>query len=401
MDHKDHTIFKGVLLVAGTSIGGGMLALPVLTSLTGFIPSIVVYFLCWLFMAATGWLLLEVCSWVHEGSNIITMANRTLGKPGKYAAWLLYLFLFYCLNVAYIVGCADVISEVFNERFPHWVAAIIVVVASAPLIYAGARVVGKINVPLMIGLAASYVAFVIIGAPHVNFEMLLYRNWSYAPMALPIAFTAFAYQGIVPTLYSYMNHDINRTRNVILIGSFIPLIIYAIWQGLVMGIVPPHGPDGLVEAMNNGENAVEPMKNLINTQTVYAIGMFFAFFALITSFLGVSLALVDFLSDGLNVKKTPKGKLLLCSLVFLPPLLIAFTYPHIFLIALDLAGGFGCALLLGLLPILMVWSGRYYLNLPDRCPLPGGRIVLTFLIAFVAFELLSQLVVLSGFSSHS
>jgi tyrosine-specific transport protein len=350
-------------------------------------------------MAATGWLLLEVCCWVEKDSNIVTMATRTLGKPGRWAAWLLYLFLFYCLNVAYIVGCASLVVEIFNEQISSWLGALIIVMLTAPLVYAGARFVGRINVPLMVGLAVSYCAFVVLGAPHVNFDLLRYRDWSFAPMALPIAFTAFAYQGIVPTLYSYMHHDIKRTRNVILIGSFVPLIIYTIWQALILGIIPPFGPGGLVEAMKNGENAVEPMKNLLQTPEVYIIGISFAFFALITSFIGVSLALVDFLSDGLKVEKTPKGKLLLCSLVFMPPMLIAFTYPYIFLIALDLAGGFGCALLLGLLPILMVWSGRYYLKLPETCPLPGGRAVLVALILFVVFQLLSQFIVLAGLHS--
>lgn len=396
MSHKDSSIFKGVLLIAGSSIGGGMLALPVVTSTAGFLPAITVYFFCWLFMAATGWLLLEACCWVEKGSNIVTMATRTLGKSGKWAAWLLYLFLFYCLNVAYVVGCASLVMQVFNDSIPSWLGSLIVVLFTAPMVYAGARVVGRLNVPLMIGLAVSYCAFVIIGAPYVNFELLRFRDWSAAPLALPIAFTAFAYQGIVPTLYDYMYHDVRRTRTVILIGSFIPLVIYTIWQALVLGIIPPFGPGGLVEAMQNGDTAVEPMKNLLNTPQVYIIGLFFAFFALITSFIGVSLALVDFLSDGLDIKKTPKGKLLLCGLVFIPPLLVAVTYPHVFLLALDLAGGFGCALLLGLLPILMVWSGRYWLRLPDKCPLPGGRIVLLLLILFVAFELVTQLISLYG-----
>ena len=43
--HYKGSVFGGSLLVAGTSIGGGMLALPVLTSLAGFIPSFIVYLL--------------------------------------------------------------------------------------------------------------------------------------------------------------------------------------------------------------------------------------------------------------------------------------------------------------------------------------------------------------------
>ncbi|MCB1110432.1 MAG: tyrosine transporter, partial [Chlamydiia bacterium] len=62
--------------------------------------------------------------------------------------------------------------------------------------------------------------------------------------------------------------------------------------------------------------------------------------------------------------------------------------PGIFLKALGYAGGIGCALLLGLLPILMVWVGRYrkdYSRLNEQ--LPGGKPVLLILTAFVIFEL--------------
>ena len=39
-------IVGGTLLVAGTSIGAGMLALPVVTALGGFFPAFFIYLLC-------------------------------------------------------------------------------------------------------------------------------------------------------------------------------------------------------------------------------------------------------------------------------------------------------------------------------------------------------------------
>jgi tyrosine-specific transport protein len=189
-----------------------------------------------------------------------------------------------------------------------------------------------------------------------------------------------------------MHYDTQKVRKAILIGSFIPLVTYVIWQWLILGIVPTFGPGGLEDALNQGQNAVQPLKNVINSQAVYIVGQYFAFFALVTSFFGVTLGLVDFLADGLNIKKTASGKLLLCALVFLPPLGVAFLYPHIFLKALDFAGGFGCALLLGLLPILMVWAGRYRLGLKSDYAFPGGKLTLILLILFVVFELACELI---------
>ncbi len=391
MTQNKSSTFRGVLLVAGTSIGGGMLALPVLTSLGGFLPSLVVYFFCWLFMACTGLLFLEISLWMHKDANIVSMSERTLGAGGKAFAWVLYLFLFYSLSVAYIVGCGDLVLQLFNNQIPEWFASILFILCFAPLIFIGTRFVSKINVIFMFGLGISFFTFLILGAGYVKKELLFGHNWSKSLLALPIAFTSFAYQGIIPTLVSDMNYDVSRTRKAIVIGSFIPLITYIIWQWLIQGIVPTEGPGGLAEALANGNNAVQPLKYFINSPLVYIVGQYFAFFALITSFFGVTLGLMDFLADGLNVKKTALGKFWLCLLIFIPPLLISYTYPHIFLTALDYAGGYGCALLLGLLPVLMVWSARYRLGMKSPYTFPGGKVALLFLGAFVIFELVLEI----------
>lgn len=383
------SLFKAILLVAGTSIGGGMLALPVLTSQAGFLPSLLIYTLCWLFMASTGLLLFESCLWMGKNANLVSISERTLGWPGKWFSWGLYLFLFYCLTLAYIVGCGNLVVEASNGSIPEWGGALLFVILFFPIIFAGTRAAGRLNTLLMGGLVLSYLAFVLLGYEHVRMDQLAYREWVLAPAALPIAFTAFSYQGIIPTLVNYLDHDKKRIKRAIFIGSFIPLIVYAIWEALILGIVPFNHPQGLAEALNKGQNAVYPLRYFINSPYVYGIGQFFAFFALVTSFIGVTLGLMDFLSDGLKMDASKRrNKLLLSLLIFVPPLLIALTHPGLFLKALDYAGGYGCALLLGLLPVLIVWSGRYRLNLNQSqdYQLPGGKPLLALLILFVLFE---------------
>lgn len=381
----------GMLLIAGTSIGGGMLALPVLTSAGGFLPSLVIYFLCWLFMASTGLLFLEISLWMPEESNIITMAKRTLGRWAEIAAWGLYLFLFYCLVLAYIVGCGSLVTELLGGHSPTWLGPVLFLLFFAPFVYGGAHLVGKLNFFLMAGLGISFLAFVIVGAGYVDSTLLMHVDWGKSLLALPICFTAFAYQGTIPTLIHYLNYDPKRCRIAIIAGSLIPLVAYIIWQWLILGIVPTFGPGGLIEAVQKGQNAVQPLKNFIQKHNIYLIGQFFAFFALVTSFLGVSLGLVDFLADGLKIKKNNQGKLILMAMVLLPPFVLSLFYPHVFLLALDYAGGFGCALLLGLLPILMVWSGRYQRGLKGEYTFSGGKPILVLMAVFVLFELMIEI----------
>src|ERR1700722_18229331 len=114
MESKGGSILGGGLIVAGTAIGGGMLALPVLTAPGGFLPAVIIYILCWLFMTATGLLLVEVLLWSKTEVNIVSMAKMTLGLPGKIVAWVLYLFLFYSLTVAYLSGGGALVGDVFE-----------------------------------------------------------------------------------------------------------------------------------------------------------------------------------------------------------------------------------------------------------------------------------------------
>jgi len=97
-------IISAMFLVGGTCIGGGMLALPVSTGVSGFFPSIAMMFVCWFAMTSTALLLLEISLWMSPGAHIITMTSQILGVPGKIVSWILYLFICYASRVAYTAG---------------------------------------------------------------------------------------------------------------------------------------------------------------------------------------------------------------------------------------------------------------------------------------------------------
>lgn len=393
---RNGTVFKGALLIAGTTIGGGMLAMPVLTSLGGFLPSMAVFFVTWLFMAATGLLLLEVCLWMEGDTNFISMTKKTLGRWGEVFAWVVYLFFFSCLTLAYVVGCGKLIGHLLEEFIPPWTGPILFLFVFGPIVYVGARLIGRLNILLMGGLIATFLIFVLLGFRYVSAENLVTQNWILSLKTLPIAFAAFGFQGTVPSLSRYLDYDKNKSRKAILWGSFLAFITYVIWHWLILGIVPTDGPDGLAETLAAGGTAVEPLKSALESPTIFVVSEFFAFFALVTSFLGVTLGLRDFLADGLKIEKTPMGRIFICLLIFIPVLICALIYPGIFLEALGFAGGYGGALLLGLLPILMVWSGRHLMNLPDRQVVPLGKGILSLMIAFVFFELVLETLHLMG-----
>ena len=189
-----------------------------------------------------------------------------------------------------------------------------------------------------------------------------------------------------------MNRNVNKVRLALIFGTTIPLVIYVIWEFLILGIVPLEGNGGLLQALHKGESAVNPLGNYIHNPSLLSVGRLFAFFAMTTSYLGISVAFVDFLLDGLKLSKKGTPKALICGIIFLIPLVITLINPHLFISALSIAGGLGVALLLGAMPILMIWAGRYYEghSLMHQ-QLPGGKITLALMMAFVVFELVITL----------
>jgi len=386
-------ILSGILLVAGTSVGAGMLALPVVTAAGGFFPAFFIYFLCWLFMTCTGLLLLELCLEMPPGANLVSIAENYLGRPGKIVAWILYLFLFYCLTVAYIAGGGGLLLNWLGGSLSPWAANVLFTLCLSVFVYQGAKRVDGLNRFLMAGLVLSFCVFVFLCFPHVQWAPLQRANWGASLIALPVVFTSFSYQGIIPSLTGYLKRDVKSIQIAIVGGTTLAFLIYLLWEFLILGVLPFEGEFGLFQAKKLGLTAVAPLKNHLASPTISFLGQIFAFFAITTSFLGVTLGLLDFLADGLKKAKKGWSHFQLALLTFAPPLLIAMIYPSLFLTALNFAGGIGCALLLGFLPVLMVWVARYRSNSSFASPiqLPGGKWALILLFFFVLIEVALEL----------
>ena len=143
MISKTNRLIGAILLVAGTTIGAAMLALPVTTGLAGFIPALVVMTVVWLFMMLTAFYLLEVNLRLKGESNIISMMHVTLGKKGEIVSWITYLLLLYALIAAYMVGASQIIANFLQDvlpfTVPDWGWPLIIFIIFAICVYWTAR----------------------------------------------------------------------------------------------------------------------------------------------------------------------------------------------------------------------------------------------------------------------
>lgn len=385
-----------VLMILGTSVGAGMLALPIVTAHLNYSISMVLLFSAWLLMTVGAFCILEVNLWLPSKNNMISMADRTIGRWGKLITWLVYLLLLYSLICAYLSGLGDIIQGLLANislHAPRWFTTILGLLLFGTIVYRGIGSVDIVNRGLMSVKLLAYVLLVGMVAKHINISYVFQGNIQWENSAFMVMLTSFGYAIIVPSLRDYLDSNEKLLKKVILIGSLIPFVIYAIWIFVIQGVIAKSGDNGLIAMLqSNQPNSMlmTHMSQLGHTAFLSTIAKLFISICAVTSFLGVSICLTDFIADGLAIQKQGKSAMLIYLIAYLPPLIIVLISPGIFIKALDYAGIL-CLILLIIIPLAMLYAGRYKHGLREAMFLPYGKKFLLSCIVLSVFILMINL----------
>lgn len=385
-------IIGGTLLVSGTTIGVGLLGLPATCAFMGFYPSMMMFVMVWLFMLGTGVNFVDIVCEVKHESNIITMAEKKLGRWGMGVSWISYLLLLYSLMALYISASAPLFQEAFlkcfNSPLSSGLAKFALPLLFGWVIYLGTRGVDIINRLLMIGLIVSYFLLVSLMPTQISGENLSHMTFTPFLFALPSVITGFGYHIVIPSLGTYMDYDRKSMITSVVVGSVISLVINLIWQFMIMGVLPL---EVLAKSWQAGGSITPALAGYVSSGVLAGGVYFFSFFAILTSFLGVGLSLSDFLIDGLNIKKSWEGRLLAIALTFVPPMIFVFSYARGFMMALAYAGAF-VAILLVFIPAAMAWKAK------RSCyKTPARRSVLVVTMAFAGLVVFVNFLIRWGY----
>lgn len=385
-------LIGGTLLIIGTTIGAGMLALPIATAQMGFWGSTGLLIGCWLIMTTCSLLILEVNLWLPPNSNLISMAGATLGWPAQVLAWVAYLVMLYSILCAYISGGADIFKYILALQgiyISASQASLLFTILFGAVVYFGIKSVDYVNRSLMFGkLSALFILLLLIlpFASSHNFNPTT-THQLLCPAAISVAAVAFASGMIIPSLRTYFHDDVTMLRKVIIVGTFIPLLCYIAWNLAIMGVVPFSGDHGLQRMMVSGSSNSDLLSSIslyLQKESIHNIAKFFTSICMATSFLGISLSLSDFVADGLKVPKTGRNNLIIFAATYLPPITIVLFWPSVFMKGLSYAG-ISAIVLMVLYPPLMAWSGRYLVELaPAEAAyrVRGGKLLLLVLLIF-------------------
>lgn len=389
--------FGSVLLVNGTTIGVGILALPVTSSFGGFFPSMLLFLGAFFLMMFCAFLMVDANLSIKGESNMITMTEKTLGNWAKGLTWVCYLLFLYSITAAYIDTCTPFVVEGLANAtgftLPDWIAPFALPLLFSGFLYLGTSGIDLINRFLMVGLVISFILLVYLLPSHVDVSKLFHADFGASLIVLPLTITAFNYHFFIPSLVTYLGRDRALIRKAIVWGSMLPLVVFVLWQLFVLGILPL---ENLAAAYSLGQVATVPLANFLNQPFINLFAKFFSFFAITTSFIGAILSLADFFCDGFKVRGSWEGRLLAILLTFFPPLFFVNTYEKGFYLALNYAGAM-IAILWVCLPALMVWKLKRY-----HTPLKRLVLIFVFMIGLgaIASDILEEAGILNRYVSQ-
>lgn len=379
------------LLVSGTMIGAGMLAMPLTSAGIGFTFTVVLLISLWLLLTYSALLFVEVYQTTESDSGIGTLSALYFGNAGRVVSTTVMFVFLYALLAAYISGGGEILMKatqstgllgqegVIANTSPEMTLKIFIgifTVFFGSFVIISTKVVDGFNRLLFFVMLAALVVVMFVMFPKASVQNLMAMPLDNALIisAAPIFFTSYGFHGSIPSLVKYMEGDVRGLRIAIVAGSAITLVGYILWQLSTHGVLSQSEFTQILKEKPTLYGLIEACRRITGSEIIASAVQLFSALALITSFLGVALGLFDCTEDmlrkGLHINA---GRLLLGAITFLPPVLFAYFYPD-FIAALSYAGQM-FAFFAVVLPVGLVWKARRrYPNLPYR--VAGGDIAL-------------------------
>ncbi|NAW64187.1 tyrosine transporter TyrP [Photobacterium halotolerans] len=366
--------FGSTLIIAGTTIGAGMLALPLASAGLGFTTATLTMVGIWALMVYTALLMLEVHQHADPSATLHSLAKELLGTKGQIVANIAMMFLFYALCAAYIAGGGaqlnDKLSGWFGLDVMPQTGTVLFTLLIATVVSVGTHSVDLVNRILFTLKIIALAVMLSLLLPHIQGQHLVDMPVEKGLLisALPVVFTSFGFHGSIPSIVRYVGIDMKALRKVMILGASVPLVIYLLWQVASQGIL---SQSDLIANSSLG-SFITALSTLLKSPMVSNSVSIFADLALATSFLGVSLGLFDFLSDTLNQKNSKSGRVQTALFTFVPPLCFALFYPQGFIMALGYAA-IALVILAIFLPVAMVHVQRGQRQTIGEYQVSGGK----------------------------
>lgn len=341
-----------ILLVAGTCIGSGMIALPIMLAKLGLIPSILLMIMIWFIMYYTSLANLELNLQADQGLSLGALGRYFSGKTAELIGTISLKLLSYSLLAVFIYGGSSILKELIESKMAleysiNDIASYYALLSVAFLLLP-IKLIDYLNRFLFVGLL-TVVAILLTG-------LVMTINWSELPLfseqysnlsawvaIIPVVFTSFGFQVIFHTLTNYCHKNVKMLKRAFLWGSLIPASVYIVWTSCILSVVYQENRlfyDQMAAGKAEVGELIQVLSGIAKWQSVQLLVWWVSILAIATSVLGVGVGLCDSLK-GMLSKKVPNSgiRTILASVItILPAYLVVIYIPNAFITVLGFAG---------------------------------------------------------------
>ena len=348
-----------IMLVAGTCIGSGMIALPMTLSKIGIIPSILLMIFTWLLMYFTSLITVELNLQAGKGLALGALGRKFSGKIAEVIGTSSFKVMSYALVAVYLYAGSSVIQKLFEssttQEYSFNSIATIYALAASLLFLLPIKLIDYVNRFLFVGL------LVVIGILIIGLTSII--NWSNLPLfaenysdisawqiLIPVVFTAFGFQGSCHSFANYCNLNAKILKRALFFGSLIPMVVYIIWNSSSLAVVYNDNPEfynQVVSGKVEVGDLIKELSHIAKWQSMQLLVWWITILAIVTSLLGLGIGLYESIKEMIPVKGI-LGNILASIATILPAYLVALLVPNAFITVLGFAG-----MILAVIAILM------------------------------------------------
>lgn len=425
-DDSSITVASQAALIAGTTIGGGFLALPAATAPCGMAPAVVGLVFVWFFLLGGALSLSDAIfllknqetqeekdPFESRSISLFSIVQECFGTvPGLFAG-LVFLLLIEVTLVAQLSKVGVLLTNTFSILSRQIWTFIYSITLASYCMLGTKRNIECVNSVLTATMLTSFSLLVFlaggsgwssVGLHRADYSLLLPSRLAAneAPWAIPVFIQLLIYNEVVPLVASRLN-DVVKVRKAIVYGSLVPLAMCLIWSCVVLGLVPydlTSVASGVIYDPLTKLSGTPLLKYGLTGKAFLASVNILAGSAICTTVIGSILASTQYFDDlltnlmglrksnieiGRRRTTTTLKKVTAHILAIAPSLIIALIgSSKIYYDATSFAGKFPCTFLYGLVPPLCNLRLRSLYNMKRKVKMSSNSYVVQVALAMIS-----------------
>lgn len=372
-----HRLAIAICTLMGTIIGAGILGIPYVVAKSGFLLG-----LFWILGLGAAFLLLnlfvgEIVLRTKTKHQLAGYAEKYLGQWGKLAMGVAVIFGTYGALTAYLIGEGATLYSLFSWGSPLMYSLFFFLIGFI-IVYLGMKATGKAELILVSFLILTVVSIGIFSINKINTNYYNVASWGF--VFLPYGVILFAYMGFaaIPEISEELGREKKKMKVAILVGSIIPIILYALFAVIVVGLVGVQNFD----LLQPNERIATIALSFYSHHIFGVFANILAVLTMFTSFIALSMVLLQIYEYDYGIKH--RWALLF---TFSLPLLITILNLTSFITILGIVGALTGGLS-GIVTVLTYWKAKQKGERVPEYSLPkltllGILLILIFVLGIV------------------